>query len=104
VLLRPTKRARLSQPPATNSSTAGGPSSKRPSMQLNPSARRPQVAAGERLRLWIPVGARNLLDQQSRPTNLTDDNLKHISTVMRLTRAELNNQPKPNSKTLLILK
>lgn len=47
-----------------------------------PSALRPPCLANERLRLWVPLAARNTLDAQGHPTNLTADELSRIKDIL----------------------
>ncbi|KAJ7076772.1 hypothetical protein B0H15DRAFT_955471 [Mycena belliarum] len=47
-----------------------------------PSPQRPHVLAGDRLRLWIPAEARNSLDENGHPINVTLADLERIKVVM----------------------
>ncbi|KAJ7449617.1 hypothetical protein FB451DRAFT_1287469 [Mycena latifolia] len=47
------------------------------------SPQRPHVLAGDRLRLWIPWHARNTLDGNGQPVNVSPDDLERIKDVMQ---------------------
>ncbi|KAF9525830.1 hypothetical protein CPB83DRAFT_908917 [Crepidotus variabilis] len=59
-----------------------------PSLRPKPSHLRPHVPAKDRLLLWVPLHARNVLDQQGRPTNLTADDLDRVKDVLEGAWAE----------------
>ncbi|KAJ6477580.1 hypothetical protein C8R45DRAFT_833363 [Mycena sanguinolenta] len=47
-----------------------------------PSSLRPHCLANERLRLWIPSKARNILDALGHPTNMTPEDLARINDTL----------------------
>lgn len=50
---------------------------------LNPSPLRPDCNLSDRLRVWQPLEARNTLDEDGRPTNLSEEDLLQIKEVLQ---------------------
>ncbi|KAJ7059012.1 hypothetical protein C8F01DRAFT_990178 [Mycena amicta] len=67
-------------PPAKH--TRGKPTRYTANLTPNPSPQRPHVLVGDRLRLWVPSEARNNLDENGQPVNVTADDLERIKDVL----------------------
>jgi hypothetical protein len=64
------------------------PSPYRSGLAPSPSQLRPHCLARDRLRIWRPLQARTILDEQGVPTNLSPDDLTRIADVLEHTWAE----------------
>ncbi|KAJ6460845.1 hypothetical protein C8R47DRAFT_993811 [Mycena vitilis] len=62
--------------------TEGTPARYAANLTPLPSPHRPHVLAGDRLRLWVPSKARNALDTNGRPVNVTTEDLARIEVVL----------------------
>ena len=85
---KPPKRLRLIEafenPPQTPAPKTTMPQSHGTHLpSLNPSDLRPPCSSGERIQKWKPVHARNVLDEEGQPTNISEDDLQRISEVLK---------------------